>query len=93
MSATPAVMDQPIEHYVGWANRLGGTMNDGENADSLSTISRRCQSITRASPSSRLFHQNTTFHHIVNISQGRILRAFGELGPFGRCQLAFKIVE
>ena len=37
--------------------------------------------------------QNTTFHQIVNISQGLILRAFGELGPFGRSQLAFKIVE
>jgi hypothetical protein len=103
---TRRIMEQEVRIYnapktvigcfrIMWAGRtgLGDAMKDGENADSLSAISLRCQSITRASPSSRLFHQNTTFHQIVDISQGRILRAFGELGPFGRSQLTFKIVE
>ena len=30
---------------------------------------------------------------VLDIARGRVLRAFGELGPFGRGQLAFKAVE
>jgi hypothetical protein len=32
-------------------------------------------------------------HQVVYIPKGGILRAFGQLGPFGRSQLAFKTVE
>ena len=59
----------------------------------LSTTSESCQGVTRAAPASRLFHQNTMLHQIVNVPQGRILRAFGHFGPFGGSQLAFKLVK
>ena len=51
------------------------------------------QGITCAATASRLFHQNTALHQIINVPQGGILRAFGQFGPFGRSQLAFKTVE
>jgi hypothetical protein len=51
------------------------------------------QGIAWAATASRLFHQDTTLHQIVNVPQGGILRAFGQFGPFGRSQLAFKTVE
>ena len=51
------------------------------------------QGITCAATAPRLFHQNTALHQIINIPQGGILRAFGQFGPFGRGQLAFKTVE
>jgi len=51
------------------------------------------QSITGAPPPARLLHQNPTLHQVVDISKGRILRAFGEFGPFGRGQFAFETIE
>ena len=62
----------------------------GTGSDHLSIVR---QGITCAAPASRLFHQNTTLHQIINIPQGGILRTFGQFGPFGRSQLAFKTVE
>ena len=70
-----------------------GDADEAAEGGEAITLSIVHQDVTCAATASRLFHQNTTLHQIINVPQGGILRAFGQFGPFGRSQLAFKTVE
>src|SRR3954468_14672212 len=51
------------------------------------------QAIARA-PASRLFpDEDAAFHEIIDVAQGRVLGALGDLRPFGRGELAGEPVE
>ena len=52
-----------------------------------------CQPITRTPPTRILLHQNALFDQLLNVAQGRVLGAFGDLGPLRGGQFAGKAVQ
>jgi hypothetical protein len=51
------------------------------------------QRVASAAAASSVFGEDTARDQIFDVAQGSVLRAFGKLRPFRRCQLAFEAVE
>jgi hypothetical protein len=55
--------------------------------------SNLCKRIACAAPACGILRQNAALNKIIDIAQRRVLREFGEHGPFGGGELAFKPIE
>lgn len=51
------------------------------------------KAITRAPAAGRIAEQYAPFDERQNIAQRRVVRTFGELGVFGRCEITLKAIK